>query len=199
MAIPIPERSEEDRATGTLRITVGNSGAKRLPTLPMKPAADWLDSLGPSIQAMLEAVGKDNLGAPRGQDLAELGQLPLRAMLDAVVSYDRTGALGGRTWLEENADPEQIYIAALQIGQVVFPFARSVEGLYQAAKRLGLLELLQKTFDQAGQSPTPSSTNGPSPTGDSILGPSAIDSTPSSSSTSGEPARRALVGSSASA
>ena len=80
-----------------------------------------------------------------------------QAILDAVVAYDRSGALGGRDWLAEHADPAQLYIAFRQMAEVVFPFVADVRSL------LALLPGLLAQADVGSSSP--SSTNGPSPTG----------------------------------
>ncbi len=157
----IPERSAEDRAAGILRVTVGNAGTKRLPTLPMRAAAEWSDSLGPALQAMIEKLGTD-AGEIKGGDLTAIGRAAQEAILEAVVAYDRGSALGGREWLEEHADPEQLYIAFRQIVLVVFPFVGDA---------MGILRLLPELL-RAGTSGSPSSTSGPSSTGGSTPEPS---------------------------
>jgi len=187
MALSIPERSAEDRAAGILRVAVGGA-EKRLPTLPMNAAETWIQGLGAQVASL--ARGLD--GADGAGDIISLAALGQSAVLDAVASYDRSGALGGREWLRENADPEQLYVAFRQIVQVVFPFVRDLEGLIRQLPNnlveAGLAALSQR-----------SSTNGPSPSGASTPEPSAIASTPSSSPTSGRRARNGSAGSIASA
>ena len=43
------------------------------------------------------------------------------SLLDLVVAYDVTGALGGREWIEEHADPAELRAALQAILGNVFP------------------------------------------------------------------------------
>jgi hypothetical protein len=88
--------------------------------------------------------------------MSEFTGLTLETVLDVVVSYDRTGALGGREWLEDNADPAQLYAAATQMAEVAFPFATNIPLLLAA--------LVVRSV--VGSKP-PNSTNGPLPIGGS--------------------------------
>lgn len=167
----IPERTEADRASGILRITVGTT-AKKVPTLPISASATWIEGLGSALAGRAEALAKDQ----SVESLMGLGAFAHEALLDAIVAYDRTGALGGREWLTENADPEQLYIAFRQMAAVVFPFVRDVQAVLQILP--GLLAAASK---QPGEpSGSESSTNGPSPTGDLIPKASKTGSTPTS-------------------
>lgn len=163
----IPERTLEDRASGILRITVGGQ-TKRLPTLPMRATAEWQESLGERFTAFTKQLAADQ----SAQSLAGFATFTHEAILDAVVAYDRTGALGGREWLADNADPEQLYVAFRQMAEVAFPFVKDVQGL------LALLPGL--VAQQVAESASPSSTNGHSPSGVSIPSASKSDSTQSS-------------------
>jgi len=184
MAIVIPDRSAEDRVAGVIRVDVGGA-TKRLPTLPMTAAEAWIEGLGAQVAKLAS-----QLAADEGDVAAVMGFVggSLTAVLDAVASYDKTGALGGREWLADNADPEQLYVAFRQIVKVVFPFVEELGGLQKLLP--GLLQ---------AASSRPGSTNGPSPAGASIPEPSAIDSTPSSSTSSGRRARSEPAASTASA
>jgi len=184
MALSIPERSAEDRAAGVLRIDVGGA-SKRLPTLSMNAAEKWTQELGAQVAGLAQRLSAESESTDAIFGLASFSQT---AVLDAVVAYDTTSALGGREWLAEHADPEQLYIAFRQIVRVVFPFVEELGGLMNLLP--GLLEAASRQ---------PSSTNGHSPAGVSTPAPSAIASTPSSSSSSGKPARNASAGSTASA
>jgi hypothetical protein len=145
-------RSPEDVLSGVLRIAVGGV-EKTVPTLPIKATRDWQASLGTGPAGFVMPVTDDDWTAATVADFAGLS---LDTVLDIVVSYDRTNALGGRDWLEEHADPAQIYAAASQMAEVAFPFATDIPVL------LGAL-VLQKAVG----STLPSSTNGHSPTGTS--------------------------------
>lgn len=155
----IPERTPEDRASGVLRITIGNL-TKRVPTLKLRAADEWAESAST---------------LPDG-DIAA-GALE-QARLEAVIAYDKTGALGGREYILEHADWDQIFIAFAQMMAVVRPFA--IEQIEQGRALASLL-------DRAELLAQLSSTSGPSPDGDSTPTPSESDSTQSNSSTSGTP------------
>jgi hypothetical protein len=153
-------RSAEDILAGILRIPVGGV-EKAIPTLPIRASREWqrliTEKVGGFGAVMSAQQTPEALGA--------LANLSLDTILDLVVAYDRTGALGGRDWLEENADPAQLYGAVRAMAGVAFPFvndAKSLVGLLP-----GLLDALS----------TPNSTNGPSPTGASTRARSKSAST----------------------
>ncbi len=158
------QRSAEDVLGGILRIPVGGV-EKSMPTLPMRAAIEWIRrgvNRAPAFQALMAADQS-------AQTLSAFGSLSLETILDIVVDYDRTGALGGREWLEENADPEQLYLALRAMGTNALPFVNDVRGL------LAMLPGLLAQADVGSSSP--SSTNGRSPTGASTRGPSKSAST----------------------
>lgn len=155
----LPERTPEDRASGVLRITLGNV-TKRVPTLKLTAADEWATTVA-------------NL--PDG-DLTD-GALE-RARLEAVLAYDVTGALGGREYVEDHADWDQIYVAFQQMMAVVRPFA--IEQMDQA-------RLVGALLDRPEFAALLSSMSGLSQSGDSTQTPSDEPSTRSSSETSGTP------------
>ena len=148
------QRTPEDILAGVLRINVGGI-EKRVPTLPMNASAEWQEALGAGLGGFAR-----NLSADQSADsLMGFARFTQGAILDAVVAYDRSGALGGRDWLAEHADPAQLYIAFRQMAEVVFPFVADVRSL------LALLPGLLAQADVGSSSP--SSTSGHSPTGGS--------------------------------
>jgi hypothetical protein len=158
-------RSPEDVLAGVLRIAVGGV-EKTVPTLSIRATREWQEGLAKGPEAFSVPVNEDDWTAA---SVAEFAGLTLEAALDAVVSYDRTGALGGREWLEEHADPEQIHAAAMQMAEVAFPFARN-----------GRMLLAALIIRSVAGSASPNSTNGRSPTGDSTPAPLKIASTEAS-------------------
>jgi hypothetical protein len=157
--VKAPDRTPEDRASGVLRITIGNL-TKRVPTLKLTAADEWAEKVAE---------------LPDG-DLTD-GRLE-RARLEAVLAYDKTDALGGRAYVEDHADYDQIFVAFEQMMAVVRPFA--IEQMDQS-------RLLAALLDRPEFAALLSFTNGPSPSGDSTPAPSESDSMPSSSTTSGTP------------
>lgn len=142
-------RSPEEVATGLLRISVGGV-VKMMPTLPIKHIPEWaqlLDALTPSAVTP---------GDP-SEGFTLIAKVTLAGLLDLIVAYDRTGALGGREWLEENADPAELKAAAEQMAGNAFPFG-------QAAAVIG--SMVAALLGQwAVRSEPPSSTSGSSRNG----------------------------------
>ena len=149
--------SEEEVLAGLLTVTVG--GVERsMPTLPIRDARDWRKRLAAEVApiAGLQIDANDWAGMPEKLQLAE------DTMLELIVAYDRTGALGGREWLEEHAWPRELGPIFTACVEAVFPFDR----------RAGV-----PGGPAAAPSPGPSSTSGPSPTGASIRSPLSGGST----------------------
>ena len=112
-------RSPEDVLAGVLRIPVGGV-EKIVPTLSIRATREWQAGLAAGPAAFTVPVSDDDWTAAT---VAEFTGLSIETILDVVTSYDRSAALGGREWLEEHADPAQLYTAAHQMVEVAFPFA----------------------------------------------------------------------------
>lgn len=120
-------RPDEDVLSGVLRLTVGGV-EKEVPTLPIRPAREW--------QRMVTAVS-GGFGLPalddwQTDDAGRFANLTLDTLLDLALAYDRTAALGGRDWLEDNANPQELYEAVVAMAENAFPFAedgRTVLGM----------------------------------------------------------------------
>jgi hypothetical protein len=118
------ERSPEDVLAGVLRIAVGHEGKERIvPTLSIGETREWQAGLARGPAGFVVPVSDDDWTAAT---VAQFAGLSIDTILDMVVSYDRSGALGGREWLEANADPAQLYRAAVQMAEVAYPFATDV-------------------------------------------------------------------------
>lgn len=156
---------------GVLRITVGagkpGGGERLVPTLAIRGVREWQRKVTEQVPKLEAAIDEDG----RIGDMGDFVDETLDAILDLVVAYDTSAALGGREWLETNADPTEVYEAARQMGAVSFPFVRDLQTL-----RL----LLASGARRAARSAEPSSTSGPSPSGGSGRPPSKTDSTPGS-------------------
>ena len=148
------EQTPEDAAVGILRIGIGGF-VREVPTLKAKYVGSWAEQVLLMDQEG-HAVKIKPLEDWTAFDVAQLAGPALDRVIELIVAYDRTGALGGREWLEENADPPQLQTALTQMLGNAFPLADSPEVL--AATVMGQAA--------AGSTP-PSSTNGASPTGTS--------------------------------
>jgi hypothetical protein len=158
------ERNPEDVVTGVLQLSFGGV-VKSMPTLKIKQIPEWaavLDARTPSTPAPADSAA----------GFTFVAQITLSGLLDLVVAYDRTGALGGREWLEENADPTELREAALAMAGNAFPFG---EGAGVVGRML--MDLIKQAV---APSPPPKSTNGRSPGGVSTRKRSARVLIPSS-------------------
>ena len=154
------DRTEEDILSGVLRISVGGI-VKAVPTLKANHVDEWGRSLvvGPDAKVPSEWTMTD---------VAGLSGATTERLIDLCVAYDRTGALGGREWLGENADPAQLHAAVVLMTGNAFPLADDPAAL------LGLMLLRS-----AVPSGPPNSTNGSSTNGASTRKRSGRASTPS--------------------
>jgi hypothetical protein len=154
------ERSEEEVVSGLLRISVGGI-VRTVPTLKAKWVPDWLRMLVPAV------AGKGLTEWTQG-DVQSLASSAIPHMLDLIDAYDRTAALGGRAWLEENADPAELHAALVAMVGNASPLADD------PAAMLGMALVMSGV-----PSAPPSSTNGSSPNGASPRKRSVRSSTPS--------------------
>lgn len=148
------ERSKEDILAGVLRIVVGGQ-EKLVPTLKLRAVREWQAKVAEKIGLIRPTLAPD----PSADTFHNVMSMTLDGILDLVVAYDQTSALGGREWLEDHADPAQLYAAVVQMGQVTFPFVEDGTTLIATFP-----ELFVVPKDEASAST--SSTNGHSPTGD---------------------------------
>jgi hypothetical protein len=156
------ERTVEDLVTGVLHIPIG-SVVKDMPTLKAK----YIDEWGRTFVASEGEPKK--LAEWTMQDVAQFSGHTVARLLDLVVAYDRTAALGGREWIAENADPQQLHAALVQMVGNAFPLADA------PAVLIGLM-----ITQSAAPSDPPNSTNGSSTTGDSTRTKPGRASIPSS-------------------
>lgn len=160
------DRSDEDRVSGVLRLRFG-AAEREVPTLPLRPAREWQRR----VAELSGGFGLPAVDDWRGSDPGQFANLTVDALLDLALAYDRTGALGGRDWLEDNADPAELFAAVSAMAENAFPFAED-------GRRL-LATMVVSAM--VGQSAPPSSTNGRSHAGDSTRDGSRKRSTGSSS------------------
>lgn len=169
------ERSQEELAGGFIRVVVGGS-TRNLPTLKIRAEREWKLLLA---QTLGEAqVGLDFEEIRKGGDAAYQAMAPLANLatdlsVDLLLAYDKGGVLGGREFLEENADASEVYRALLKALKVAFPFVRD---LRDAATEIRSLVGMSRLVG----SDSSSSTNGPLPTGEPSLTSLSEVSTPNS-------------------
>lgn len=155
-------RSPEDVATGVLRIAVGGT-VKAVPTLKLKQIPEWT--------LALDACTPSRSDRPLGEGFTIALETATTALLDLILAYDRTGALGGREWLEEHADPAELRAAIEAMLGNVYP---------KEMASLAWMVLNQTITAAVGASFLPNSTKPVSTSGTSTRKRSARRSTRSS-------------------
>ena len=118
-------------------IAVVLAGRERsLPPLSIRANRAWKKQLAETVgQAWVAFGAADDYGSIVGL-MAGLTD----EMLDLLMAYDTSGALGGREWLEDHATDSEVYAAFKQVAAVAYPpfqDARGIPGLGQAL--LGLI------------------------------------------------------------
>ena len=120
---------------------------REVPTLKAKYIGKW--------GALFAVAGDGPIGDWTMDDVVTFSEGSVERLVELVVAYDVTGALGGREWLEEHADPAQLNAALILMIGNAFPLADP--------DTLASLTLARA----AVQSVRASSTNGASPRGTS--------------------------------
>jgi hypothetical protein len=108
-------RSEADIAAGIIRVRIGQT-ERELSTLKIAALPAWKKLLAEKTGHSVDELDANAPG------ILISGAVGVHTM-ELVLAYDRGGVLGGRKWLQENADPAQLYHGVLKpILEVVFPF-----------------------------------------------------------------------------
>lgn len=175
------QRSPEEVAGGFIRCRLGTE-VRNLPTLKISDERAWKESLAKAVGTAQVSVDWEALkaGGDRAYHaLTPMLSLPTDIALEMLVAYDKSGALGGREWLERNADSKQVYDLLVAVGRVVFPFVHDLRGvlreIIQIQQTVRRLEAAAEVESESEQS---SSTNGLSPTGTSTPSSLSPVSTP---------------------
>ena len=111
-----------------------------MPTLKMRDEREWRRLLSSKMVSLSETEVGDadftDFGNPDTlKAAAKLIDFPAEAVLDLVCAYDKGDALGGRAWLESNADSGQLWIIFQRALLVVFPFVTSVASLLSEIRK----------------------------------------------------------------
>ncbi len=153
----IEQRSDEDVLRGVLVASIGRT-KKELPVLAIADSRKWKVELGRVLGGEIAGMKLDGI-----EDGSAIALAVGDRTLDLVLSYDVDAALGGREWVEANATDEEVYHLLRRLIEVTFPFVRDLRSLVAELRALGLADLVA-----SARSLAPSSTNGPSPNGDSV-------------------------------
>lgn len=153
-------RSEEDILAGVLHVQVGGV-TKALPTLKLRKAREWKVLVAETLSTQVDTFDLTGAG-----DMARLANMAGDRVLDLVLAYDQSGALGGREWLEDNADDAQLYAILRTALETSFPFVHDLQsGLAQVRGVLAANALVPVAPAGPAVSPGERPTNGRSPSG----------------------------------
>jgi hypothetical protein len=151
------EQSPEDRRAGILRFSFGGE-ERTCPTLKIGASRDWLKRAAGRLPVLLDALGLDS-----DTEQSAFVDFSYQTCLELVLEYDASGALGGREWLEEHADPAQLYDALRLMARVAVPFGNDLQSLVAILVTL-VPELFERVAPADGSDST-RSTSSPSPSG----------------------------------
>ena len=157
-------RHEEEIVGGFLNVTLGGE-RRKLPVLKIRESRSWKESLAVTLRDRVSPADFRKV-----DDVGSIGVLASDAILDLVLDYDRSNALGGREYVEEHGTDVEVYEILRGVWGLSFPFVKDLQGLMRTYGPL-MAELFRGSRSQvAAPDPSPSenSTNGHSPNGDSI-------------------------------
>ena len=148
MEAPTPLRPDEEVAGGYISATLGGQ-VKRLLVLPRARNRDFQKVYAEHIRTTLTNAGKlDDL-----EDVIEVMSSSIDEMLDVVLTYDESAALGGREWIDAHATDREIYELFKQVTHAAHPFGRDLLAVIPDLRAL----LLRATLRMAGSPSTSSS------------------------------------------
>ena len=166
--------SAQDTLSGVLRLTFDGE-ERTVPTLKLRASREWLERQVRKMPLLIDALQGDQGAAGQRAFL----DFSYETGLDAVIDYDRSGALGGREWLEEHADPSELYEALRAMARVAIPFGDDLQTL--VALLVTINPGLLAPAPPAAASASPRSTSSRSPSGTSPRRRSRSSSTRGSS------------------
>jgi len=159
------ERTEAEIVSGTITVRIGKV-EKSLPIRTIERSREWKRSLARAL-AGGDGIGKMDLATAEdgGAVAVALGD----RLLDLVVEYDETAALGGREWVAANGTDAEVYAIFRELLELSFPFAGDLRTAIAELRALGLADLLAGALASSGRSPKESDTSDSSASSDSGL------------------------------
>lgn len=170
-------RDEEQATNGLLLIRIGGQ-IKEVPTLKIKHSRKWKDQVATVFGKITDRLPTT---AEKNEDvLRPLMNLASDVAIELVLAYDITTALGGKRWIEDNADDREVFEALQQMLTATFPLGSVLRSVVGASgddlREMAVGYLKRKMSSRQGVY-----TNGRSDTGILIPMPSTTDSVTSSS------------------
>ena len=135
MTAPTPLRPDEEVAGGYISVTLGGQ-AKRLPVLPIVRNREWKQQ----FDAMVAELGM-NTESDDFEEVVRALSNSIEKMLDLLLAYDETGALGGREWIERHASDGEVYETFKKVKDAAYPFGFDLMARVLGEVRLNMARL----------------------------------------------------------
>lgn len=116
MDAPTPLRPDEEVAGGYISVTMGGQ-AKRLPVLPIVRNREWKRQFDEMVAELGMNAESDDF-----EEIVRALSDSIDKMLDLLLAYDETSALGGREWLDSHATDREVYEAFKKVKDAAYPF-----------------------------------------------------------------------------
>lgn len=172
-------RSELEIAGGFFLVRVGQEEV-RLPELPYGAAREWSRRLAAGLGPVFAAFEREWQPGDGLTPIELANEQAMDTLLDSVVAYDRTAALGGREAIADGMSASAIHRLYRTLYEEAHPFDADLSRT--------LLQMAAMRVNAAVQSGGASSTSPSSPDGASPQPTSTSDSPRASSSSSGSAA-----------
>ena len=152
MSAPTPLRPDEEVAGRYISATLGGQ-AKRLPVLTIVRNREWKQH----YDAMVAEVGA-GAESDEFEEVVRVLSGSIDKMVDLILAYDETSALGGREWIEANATDKEVYDLFGTLKDAAYPF-----GIDLMARLLGevRLNMARLAAGSRSTSSSPPNTDGP--------------------------------------
>ena len=135
MTDPTPLRPDEEVAGGYISVTLG-AQAKRLPVLPIVRNREWKRQ----FDAMVAELGM-NTESDDFEEVVRALSDSIEKMLDLLIAYDETGALGGKEWIERHASDGEVYETFKKVKDAAYPFGFDLMARVLGEVRLNMARL----------------------------------------------------------
>lgn len=155
MAAPTPLRPDEEVAGGYISATLGGQ-ARSLPVLPRAENREFQRVYKERVGQTIKSAGELN----DLEDVIQLMSASIDEMMEVVLIYDKTGALGGREWIDTHATDREIYELFKKVTHAAHPFGQDLVAAIPDLRAMLLRSMLRAAAGSPSTSSSPPSTAG---------------------------------------
>jgi hypothetical protein len=148
MTAPTPLRSDEEVAGMFISVTLGGQ-VKSLPVLPRARNREFQKFYAEKVRTTLKATEE----LVELDDVINLMANSIDEMMEVLLTYDESAALGGKEWVDRNATDREIYEAFKKVTDAAHPFGKDL-----LAQVPNLAQILMRAAMAAGGSRSTSSS-----------------------------------------